>query len=61
VPDEPLLSCSEVAAHLNVSGWLVRERIAAGDIPHVRIGRVIRVRPEALLAWERAQERGREA
>jgi excisionase family DNA binding protein len=46
----PLLKASEVAAILKVSLRSVRRMLADGRLPYVRIGRSVRVRPEALEA-----------
>ncbi len=42
----PLLTPAEVTRLLNVSLRTVRRLIASGDLPVVRIGRSIRIRPE---------------
>jgi excisionase family DNA binding protein len=44
----PLLTPLEVAAILNVSLRSVRRMIADGRLPATRIGRLVRIRPEAL-------------
>ena len=43
--EENLLKSSEVAEILHVSRSLVYSLLKCGDIPTVRIGRMIRVRP----------------
>ena len=45
-----LLTVPEVASALNLSGRQVRRMIADGRLPVLRIGRVVRVRPEVLTA-----------
>jgi excisionase family DNA binding protein len=56
---ERLLTPAEVRAVLRLSKNVVYA-LLAGPIPTVRLGRSIRVRPEALQAWIREQEgRGR--
>ena len=47
---EPLLTPAVVAERLNVSLRSVRRMIADGRLPVVRIGHLVRVRPEALEA-----------
>jgi len=44
---------------LSVPERWVREHTRSGLIPHVRLGRYVRYRREAVLAWVEAQERGR--
>lgn len=48
-PEERFLSVAEVAKRLNVSEKWVRRKIAAGDLPAHRIGRLLRVGERALL------------
>jgi excisionase family DNA binding protein len=45
---EPLLTAAAVAERLHVSLRSVRRLLADGRLPFVRIGRSVRVRPEAL-------------
>jgi excisionase family DNA binding protein len=47
---EPLLTPVAVAERLNVSLRSVRRMIADGRLPVVRIGHLVRVRPEAVEA-----------
>jgi len=42
---EPLMTVKDVAAGLNASEKTVRRRIAAGELPIIRDGRMIRIRP----------------
>jgi len=51
IPLEPLLTIKEVAATLGASVKTVRREIDAGELPAVRIGRLIRVRPVDLRAY----------
>jgi excisionase family DNA binding protein len=46
----PLLTASEVAEILNISVRSVRRMIDDGRLSVVRIGRAVRVRPEAIAA-----------
>ena len=43
---EPLMTVKEMAADMKVSEKTVRRRIAAGDLPVIRDGRLIRIRPK---------------
>lgn len=43
---EPLMTVRDVAAHMNASEHTVRRRIAAGELPVIRDGGMIRIRPE---------------
>ena len=49
IPDR-LLTADESAALLSLSVRQVRRLIASGTLPFVRIGRAIRIRPEAIAA-----------
>jgi excisionase family DNA binding protein len=46
-----LLTADEVAAMVNVPTSWVRESTRSGAIPHLRLGRYVRYREEAVLAW----------
>lgn len=48
---EPLLTIEQAAEILNTSGKTVRRRIAAGELPVIRDGRVIRVHPNDLARY----------
>src|SRR6187551_240842 len=53
-----LLDAGEVAGMLAVPvGW-VREHTRSGLIPHVRLGRYVRYRREAVLGWVVEQDQG---
>ena len=43
---EPLMTVREVAAAMNASEKTIRRRIAAGELPVIRDGRLIRIRPK---------------
>lgn len=53
-----LLDAREVAELLNVPTRWVREHTRSGLLPHVRLGRYVRYRREAVLAWLDEQEQG---
>jgi excisionase family DNA binding protein len=61
VRGDRLLTASEVAELLAVPGRWVREHTRSGLIPHIRLGRYVRYRPDAVLAWIGDQEGGGEA
>ena len=42
---EPLMTVKDVAAAMKASVKTVRRRIAAGELPVIRDGRLIRIRP----------------
>ena len=42
---EPLMTVKDVAAAMKASEKTVRRRIAAGELPVIRDGRLIRIRP----------------
>lgn len=42
---EPLMTVKDVAAAMKASVKTVRRRITAGDLPVIRDGRLIRIRP----------------
>jgi excisionase family DNA binding protein len=43
---EPLMTVKDVAADMKASEKTVRRRIAAGELPVIRDGRMIRIRPK---------------
>ncbi len=43
---EPLMTVKEVATGMSASEKTVRRRIAAGELPVIRDGRMIRIRPK---------------
>ncbi len=43
---EPLMTVKELAADMKVSEKTVRRRIAAGELPVIRDGGLIRIRPK---------------
>jgi excisionase family DNA binding protein len=47
----PLLAISVVASLTRLSESTIRCRIAEGDLPAVKLGRLIRVDPDDLDAW----------
>lgn len=46
-----LITANEVARQTGIPEWRVYERVRAGDLPHVRIGRAVRFDPAAVRAW----------
>jgi excisionase family DNA binding protein len=53
-----LLTAGEVAELLAVPATWPLEQARAGHIPHVRLGRYVRFRREAVLAWVDGLEQG---
>ena len=49
--DYQLLTVEDVAKYLNVSVGTVRNLINGGDLEAVRVGRSVRIRPEAVEAF----------
>jgi excisionase family DNA binding protein len=52
------LTPREAAKALAISPRTLWTRTANGEIPHVKIGRSVRYRPDALAAWLLAHEKG---
>lgn len=53
---EPLLNRKEAVTRLNVSLRSLDELIAKGDLPVVRLGRSVRIRPSAIEYLIEARE-----
>jgi excisionase family DNA binding protein len=53
---ERLLNAAEVAEVLAVPESWVREHTRNGSLPHIQLGRYVRYRREAILAWLLSQE-----
>lgn len=51
MPERIALTVAETAEALGISRTSAYELIRRGDLPHIRIGRVIRVPSEALMEW----------
>lgn len=51
IAEDRLLDSQEVATILNVKRRWVEEHTRLGEIPHVRLGRYVRYRREALRDW----------
>jgi excisionase family DNA binding protein len=60
-PSRELLRPGDVSADLGVTTGRVYQLIAAGEIPHVRVGNSIRIPREAWQRWLAAQNRLAEA
>lgn len=58
MPDTLTLSVREAAAHLGIGRNRVYDLIRAGDLPHLRIGKTIRIPTEPLAAWIAARTEG---
>lgn len=53
-----LLTVRETAQRLNLGVTLTYELIGQGRIPHIRLGRAVRVPRQALEVWIAANTRG---
>jgi len=56
-PERSTLKAREAAAYLGVSYLLLREMAKRGEVPHIRAGRLVLFRKEALDRWMDEQER----
>jgi excisionase family DNA binding protein len=54
--DRAYLTVAELRDELQVSAATAYAFVARGSIPHVRVGRSIRVHRDTLDAWRREQE-----
>ena len=52
------MTAREVATYLNCSASTVRRLAAAGDLPHYRLGRLVRFRRNEIEAWLGRQRSG---
>jgi len=61
-PDTPnpkkLLTADDIAEMLGMSKDWIYEQVRANRIPHVRLGRYVRFRQEAIEEWLRSREQG---
>lgn len=55
---DELLTADDVAAMLRVTKAWVYAETRRGALPHIRLGRYVRYRRAAVLAWIEAIERG---
>ena len=53
--DSEIYTIKDIENLLGVSRWTAAR--VAHDMPHIQVGRIIRVRREAFEAWMRGQER----
>jgi excisionase family DNA binding protein len=54
--ESPLLRAKEVAERLSISRAQAYRLMASGTIPSIRLGKLIRCRPETLQEWLVEQE-----
>jgi excisionase family DNA binding protein len=47
----PLITVAELATTLQVSADWLYDQVNANAIPHVRLGKNVRFRPEAIAEW----------
>jgi excisionase family DNA binding protein len=52
---EPLWKAEDVALFLKVSRSWVYQKTAAGVLPYLRIGGLVRFEPETVRAWARGE------
>jgi len=52
----PLLTRQQAAAHLGVSLRTIDNLATSGDLPSIKIGRVVRIRPSAIEYYCEAHE-----
>lgn len=57
--DQLTLSVREAAGHLGIGRNRVYELIARGELPHLKIGRTIRIPSQPLAEWISARTEGR--
>jgi excisionase family DNA binding protein len=50
-PRKKLLTISEVATYLNIKEKTIYAKVEAGEIPHYRIGHLIRFKLDEIDAW----------
>lgn len=55
VGDGKVLRVEDVMSVLGVSRWMVYEMIRRGELPVLRVGRLVRIPREALDAWIEAK------
>lgn len=60
LPTHQLLTVWKVSHHLRVSPSVIYELVALGDLPSVRVGKLIRIPRQAFLDWLAAQSGGGE-
>jgi excisionase family DNA binding protein len=57
-PTDDLLTADEVAAMLRMKRAWVYAETRRGSLPHVRLGRYVRYRRSAVVAWVESIEQG---
>ena len=56
-PDDELLTVEEAAAYLKVTKWSIYQRVSRGQIPYLKMGRLLRFWKFRLEQQVRALER----
>lgn len=51
VDDEKLLTKQEIADFLNVSIKMIDRKVMMNEIPHLKVGRLVRFSKAVVLAW----------
>ena len=57
-PQEPLWTVRQVAAYLGLHEKTIYDMVAAGRLPVVRMGRLLRFDPRGMLRWVSARKEG---
>ena len=55
-----VLSISEVAEILNITPATVRRHIKNNDLPHIKIGRLVRIPKDSLISYLHGEQVGKE-
>lgn len=53
--EDRLLSYDEAAAYLGFAAGTLRNKVSAGGVPHLKLGKAVRFRRSELDAWVREQ------
>ncbi|PWC54414.1 hypothetical protein TSA6c_00365 [Azospirillum sp. TSA6c] len=51
LPDEPILTVSQIAAFMKMSEATVYRRCQAGEIPCAKLKRIVRIPRASFVAW----------
>lgn len=55
-----VLSISEVAEILNITPATVRRHIKNNDLPHIKVGRLVRIPKDSLISYLHGKQVGKE-
>lgn len=59
--EDRLLTVADVAEYLGLSVGTIYNKVSAGEIPHIRLGRTLRFRLSEIDAWIAEQDAARKA